>query len=102
MIADLMSHSWAFLVATDVSTDGFKSSHLDVHIRIPGRDVAGNILSFHLLAVPIFEAAHSSASLFISFLKVFDALYPAWKVKIIGSSTDGAPSMMGCNVGFTT
>ena len=32
MIADLMSHSWAFLLATDVSTDGFVSSHLNVRI----------------------------------------------------------------------
>ena len=52
MIADLMSHSWAFLVATDVSTDGFGSSHLDLRIRIPGRDVANDLLSFHLMEAP--------------------------------------------------
>ena len=102
MIADLMSHSWEFLVATDVSMDGFRSSHLDVHIRMPGRDVAKNLLSFHLLAVPLFEAVHSGASLFILFSKVFNALCLAWKVKSIGSSTDGAPSMMGCNIDFMT
>ena len=102
IIADWMSHSWAFSVATDVSTDGFRSSHLDVHIRMPGRDVAKNLLSFHLLAVPIFEAAHSSASLFISFLKVFDALYLEWKDNIIVLYTGGMQNVMGYNIGFTT
>ena len=69
---------------------------------MPGHNVANNFLSFHLLTVPIFEAAHSGASLFFLFSKAFDALCLAWKVKIINSSTDGAPSMSGCNVGFTT
>ena len=69
---------------------------------MPRRDVADDLLSFYLLAVPISEAAHSGALLFILFSKVFDALCPAWKVKIIVSSTDGAPSMTGCNVGVTT
>ena len=67
MIADLMLHSWVLSVATDVSTDGFGSSHLDVHILMPGCDVADDLLSFHLLAVPLFEAAHIGASLFILF-----------------------------------
>ena len=102
MISELMSLSWAFSVENDVSTDGFGSSHLDVRIQRPGRDVADDIFSFYLLAVPLFKAAHSGASLFISFLKVFDALCPAWKAKIICSSTDSAKSMTGCNVGFTT
>ena len=66
------------------------------------RDVADNMLSFHLLAVPLFEAANSGASLFILLSKVFDALFRAWKVKIIGLSTDGAPSMTGGNFGFMT
>ena len=66
-----------------------------------GRDVADDLLSFHLLAVPLFKAAHSGASLLILFLKVFDALCPARKLKIISLSNDGAPSMTGCNFGFT-
>jgi hypothetical protein len=36
------------------------------------------------------------------FVKVFDSLCPVWRDKLIGSSTDGAPNMTGCNVGFTT
>jgi hypothetical protein len=59
-------------------------------------------LSFHLLAIPLFEESHSGESLYAFFAKVFDALCPTWKEKIIGSSTDGAPNMTGCNVGFTT
>ena len=35
-------------------------------------------------------------------IKVFDSLCLALKVKIIGLSTDGAPSMTGCNFGFMT
>ena len=80
MISDLMSHSWAFSVATDMSMDGFGISHLDVRIQMPGRDVANDLLSFHLLAVPLYEESHSGDLLFILFSKVFDALCPAWKV----------------------
>ena len=32
MIAHLMLHSWAFLVATDVLTNGFGTFHIDVRI----------------------------------------------------------------------
>ena len=35
-------------------------------------------------------------------IKVFDSLCLALKVEIIGLSTDGAPSMTGCNFGFMT
>jgi len=50
----------------------------------------------------LFEESHSGESLFVLFAKVFDALCPSWKEKLIGSTTDGAPNMAGCNVGFTT
>ena len=69
---------------------------------MPGRDVADDLLLFHILAVRLSEAAHSSDSVFMLLSKVFDALCTAWKVKIIISSTDGAPSIKGCNVGFVT
>lgn len=64
MIAYLMSQSWAFSVATDVSQDYFGESHLDVRIRIPGRCVADDLLSFNLLEISLFQEAHSGASLF--------------------------------------
>jgi hypothetical protein len=102
IISDIMTRAWAFAVGSDVATDDFGHSHLDVRIRFPGVDAADDLLSFHLLAIPLFEESHSGESLYAFFAKVFDALCPTWKEKIIGSSTDGAPNMTGCNVGFTT
>lgn len=102
ILSDLMKKSWAFAVASDVCTDDFGNSHLDVRVRFPGLDTGDDLLSFHLLAIPLFDESHSGASLFEFFAKVFDALCPNWKDKLIGSSTDGAPNMTGCNVGFTT
>ena len=102
IIADIMSSTWAFAIGSDVATDDFGHSHLDVRVRFPGINVEDDLLSFHLLAIPLFEESHSGESLYAFCSKVFDALCPTWKAKIIGSSTDGAPNMTGCNVGFTT
>lgn len=102
IIADVMSKSWAFAVASDVSTNDFGNSYLDVRIRFPGLEVGDDLLLFHLLAIPLFEESHTGESLFNFFVKVFDALCPMWKDKLIGSSTDGAPNMTGYNVGFTS
>jgi hypothetical protein len=96
--------SWAFAIGSDVATDDFGHLvYLDVHVRFPGIDAGDNLLlSFHLLALPLFEETHSGQSLYSFFSKVFEALCSTWKERIIGSSTDGAPNMTGCNVGFTT
>ena len=92
----------AEIIGSDVSTDDFGNSHLDVRVRFPGLQVGDDLLSFHLLAIPLFDESHRGESLFNLFEKVFDALCPQWKEKIIGSSTDGAPNMTGCYSGFTT
>ena len=46
--------------------------------------------------------AHSGASLFGIFLKVFYALYLEWKDNIIVLYTGGMQNVMGYNIGFTT
>jgi hypothetical protein len=96
-----MSRSWAFAVASDVSTDVFGHSHLDVRVRFPGVEFGDDVLSFHLLAIPLFNEQHTGESLCNMFVEVFDSLCPVWRDNLIGSSTDGAPNMTGCNVGFT-
>ena len=53
MISDLMPRTSEFLVATDVSTDDFVNSHLDVRIQIAGRDISDNILLFYLLDITL-------------------------------------------------
>jgi hypothetical protein len=93
ILSDLMSRSWAFAVASDVSTDGFGHHHLGVWVS--GVEVGDDVLSFHLLAVPLFNEQHTGESLCNMCVKVFDYLCPAWRDKLIGSSTDGAPNMIG-------
>jgi hypothetical protein len=102
ILSDLISRSRAFAVSSEVSIDAFGQSHLDVRLRFPGVEVGDDLLSFHLLAISLFNEQHTGASLFNIFFKVFASLSPVWRDKLIGSSTDGAPNMTGCNVGFTT
>jgi hypothetical protein len=52
ILSDLMSRSWAFAVASDVSTDAFGQSQLDVRVRFPGVEAGGDVPSFILLAIP--------------------------------------------------
>jgi hypothetical protein len=93
---ELMSRSWAFTVVSDVSTDAFGLSHLDVRVRFPDVDVGDDVLSFHLLAISLCKEQYTGESLCNLFVKVFDSLCPVWRDKLIGSSTDGAPNMPGC------
>ena len=100
-LADLMSNLWAFAIATDVLSNDFGNSHLDVHIQFLGVEAVDDLLSFLLLAIPLFEELHTGESLYNFFAKVFNAMCPCWKGKTFGLSTDGAPNMTGANVGFT-
>lgn len=84
IIAPLMDRRRALSVAADVSTDDFGRSHVDDCIRMPGGDVIDDLLSLHLLAIPLFEETHGGASLFNVFPTVFGALCPTWKMNIIG------------------
>ena len=86
IIADIMLRTWAFAVGSDVATDDFGHYDLDVRVRFPGIDAGDDLLSFHLLAIPLFEESHSGQSLYSFFSKVFEALCPTWKGRIIGSS----------------
>jgi hypothetical protein len=56
-----MSRNWAFSIGSDVATDDFGHSHLNVCVCFPGIDVGDHLLSFHLLAIPLFEESHSAA-----------------------------------------
>jgi hypothetical protein len=98
-----MSRTWAFAIESDVATDDFGRSHLNVCVCFPGIDVGHDLLSFHMLAIPLLEETHGGESLYAFCSKVLNALCPTWKERIIGLSTDGgAPNLTGCNVGFAT
>jgi hypothetical protein len=60
------------------------------------------MLSFHLLAIPLFEETHSGQSLFNFVVRLLDALCPDWRSRLVGSSTDSTPSMTGSTKGFST
>ena len=55
VLADIISQVWAFSVGSDVSTDDFGSSRLDVRVQFPGIDNGNDLLSFHILAIPLFN-----------------------------------------------
>lgn len=85
---------------SDESKEYFDGSHLNLRVSIPGCDVS-DLLAVYLLAIPLFNTAQSGASIFCLLSKDLKTMCMAWRVKVIGSPTDGAPNMTGCNVGFT-
>jgi hypothetical protein len=64
--------------------------------------LADDLSSFHLLAIPLLNEQHTGESLFHMFSKVLNFLFQIWRDRTIGSNTDGAPYMTGCNVEFRT
>lgn len=98
MLGDLMPRNWSLSVATDVSTDDFGSSHLDVRTHMRGIDVADDLGGVSSLTIPLFEASHSGVPLFTIFSNAFDALCPASKEKIVKPPNDGASNVTGRKV----
>ena len=84
MLAEVIGQAWEFSIGSDVSTDDFSRSHLDVCVQFPVIDNGNDLLSFQLFTIPLFDESHSGESLFNIFAKVLDVLCPQWKHKIIG------------------
>ncbi|KAH9534192.1 hypothetical protein CY35_18G094100, partial [Sphagnum magellanicum] len=74
-ISQVLCSKWAFSVAFDTSTDLQQTSWVDVRIRL---------------------------ATFGMFEKLFDAIYPLWKDKLIGCSTDGVANMTRRHSGVVT
>jgi hypothetical protein len=85
-ISQVLCSKWAFSVAFDVSTDLQQTSWVDVRIRYYQNSTLENL---HLLTLP-FAGRHTGLATFAMFEKLFDAVCPLWKDKLIGCSTDGA------------
>ena len=105
-LSEIMKKSWAFSIGADESSDEGSDSHLDTRIRfpsIPGFDFGPEIMNgFHLLAIPMYDLSHSGRQYADRMIKVLDALCEDWRMKLIGSSTDGAGNMSGHIGGFSS
>lgn len=105
-MAEIMRACWAFSIGADESNDEGGDPHLDSRIRFPpivgyeGGPAIEN--GFHLLAIPLFALAHTGRTYSGLVMKLLDVLCPDWRMKLIGSSTDGAGNMTGHNSGFST
>jgi hypothetical protein len=90
-ISQVLCSKWAFSVAFDVLTDLQQTSWVDVRIRYYQNSTLENL---HLITLP-FAGRHTGLATFEMFEKLFDAVWPLWKDKLIGCSTDGAANMTG-------
>jgi hypothetical protein len=97
MLSDVLSNSWAFLLALDGATHQ-STSYLDIRVRFWAGD---NIHNFHLLALPMNER-HTGQSMFDMIVKVLDVICPSWRDSLIGVATDGARNMTRRHVGLLT
>jgi hypothetical protein len=76
-------------VVFDASTDLQQTSWVDVRIQYYQNSAMENL---HLITLP-FAGQHTGLATFEMFEKLFDAVCPLWKDKLIGCSTDGAANM---------
>jgi hypothetical protein len=90
-ISQVLCSKWAFLVAFDASTDLQQTFWVDVRIRYYQNSTLENL---HLITLP-FAGRHIGLATFEMFEKLFDAVCPLWKNKLIGCSMDGATNMTG-------
>ncbi len=97
-ISQVLCSKWAFSVAFDVSTDLQQTSWVDVRIRYYQNSALENL---HLITLP-FAGRHIGLAMFEMFEKLFDAVCPLWKDKLIGCSMDGATNMTGRLSGVVT
>jgi len=88
-ISQVLCSEWAFSMAFDASTDLQQTSWVDVRIRYYQNSALENL---HLITLP-FVGRHTGLATFKMFEKLFDVVYPLWKDKLIGCSTDGATNM---------
>ncbi|CAI5725171.1 unnamed protein product [Hyaloperonospora brassicae] len=100
LIADMLSNDdqvWAFSLAGDVSTHR-GHSFFDIRIRLYWH---GRLLNLHLFALPMFDR-HTAENMFNIIAKLMDALFPNWRAKLIGVSSDGENTMTGSHRDLVT
>ncbi|KAH9098083.1 hypothetical protein LEN26_016759 [Aphanomyces euteiches] len=81
---------WAFALAFDGSSHR-GSSFFDIRIRLPH---SGVLYNFHLIALPMFDR-HTSNNIVGLIIKMLDALFYQWRLKLIGTSSVGENTMTG-------
>ncbi len=89
-ISQVLCSKWAFSVAFEASTDLQQTSWVDVRIRYYQHSALENL---HLITLP-FAGRHTGLATFEMFEKLFDAICPLWKDKLIGCSMDGVTNMI--------
>ncbi|ETP22863.1 hypothetical protein F441_03904 [Phytophthora nicotianae CJ01A1] len=96
-IKQIISSSWTFSIALDMSTY-LSISYLDVRIRVYYNEI---ILNLHLLAIPMHEG-HTGEAMFDAVVPVLDVRCPNWRDVMLGITTDGERKMTGVNKGLAT
>ena len=77
-------------MAGDVSTHR-RHAFFDLRLRLYWHD---RLLNLHLVALPMFDR-HTAENMFNMIAKLMDALFPNWRVKLIGVLSDGENTMTG-------
>ncbi|RQM20482.1 hypothetical protein B5M09_013883, partial [Aphanomyces astaci] len=98
-ISDVLDHEsvWAMSLAGDSSTHRGQS-FFDLRVRVC---FDHKLYNLHLVAIPMFDR-HTAEIIFNMLVKFLDALYPPWRTKLIGMSSDGESTMTGRHRGLVT
>ena len=99
-IANMLSNYdqvWAFSLAGDGSTHR-GHSFFDLCLRLYWH---GRLLNLHLVALPMFDR-YTAENMFNMIAKLMDALFPYWRAKLIGVSSEGENTMTGRHRGLVS
>lgn len=105
-LSEIMKKTWAFAIGADESNKYELDAHLDIPIRFfsvagfaGGPDIER---CFHLIAILLNALAHSDKTYAGLLINVSDTICEDWRIKLIGSSTDGIGNMTLHNAGLST
>lgn len=64
-------------------------------------EIGGDICTLHIVAPPM-RGSHTGEAMFMMTEKTLGALDGDWAAKLMGSTSDGASNMLGCELGWQT
>lgn len=100
-LASVLKKCWTYSIAADGSTQIFGVAYFSIMVRIPPLKVGEDIRTLHVVAPPL-RGSHTGKAMFDITAKTLGALESDWCPKLMGSTSDGAANMLGCELGWQT
>ena len=97
-LSKILNKVWCFSIGTDGANHD-SEGYMDVRISFGYK---GKLENYHLLAIPMGKIRHTGANYAELVIKLLSNIVQSYQEKLLGTTSDGASVMMGCNNGFNT